>query len=326
MLIYSLLILSSLAFELLGIIMLVTNEYPWYVVIFIHLFACMLAIYSISRRKKYFHNYNKSTAYMLFSIAFLIPFFGVLGVFIIARWLRVSQSRFHKVRIKDVTLEDLIQPLRTSYGIGGLRKRLENKDLSVNARISALNSISLLGSSSSNLLIRTMLPENQDELRLLAFYLLGKQEKKYIPKISKALNLLQHETNEWNKAEIYKNIAIEYWELIYHGLVEDNLVDFVLNLSLKYGLLAENMLRDDSGLAFLLGRIYLSLKNYQKAMEFLYKAKTDGAMLSRVSPYLAEAYYYQQKYPEIKQIMSQSAAIDLGYTDSLSAFWSDKNE
>jgi tetratricopeptide (TPR) repeat protein len=259
---------------------------------------------------------------MLFCIAWFIPFFGVIGVFLLARWLRISQSRFHKDYVKDIVFENLVQPMRFNYGIGGLRQRLESKNLSVNTRISALNSINSLGSSAGNHLIRTMLPESQDEIRLLAFYLLSKQEKKFIPKISKALNLLQHESDDASRAELAKNIAIEYWELTYHGLVEENLVNFVLGLALKYALDAKKVLLKDPSLEFLLGRLYLRLKSYESAKDCLLSAISYGAMPSRVIPYLAEAYYYQKNYTAIKSCMKEAAILDLGYVDLITQFWS----
>lgn len=326
MLKYSWLITISFLLDIVSISLLVFNKAPMVVILFIHLLASLLACYVISRNKKKLNHYNKSTGYMLFCIAWFIPLFGVIGVYLLARWLLISQSRFHKDVVRDILLENLVQPLRLNYGVGGLRKRLESQTLPTNARISALNSISALGSSAANHLIRTMLPESQDEIRLLAFYLLSKQEKKYIPKISKALNLLQHETNETTRAELAKNIAIEYWELTYHGLVEDNLVNFVLNLSLKYALMANEILGNDPSLSFILGRIYLRLREYVKANQYLNTALSAGAMPTRIFPYLAESYYYQEKYTEIKNCMTQSAMVDLGYVNLITNFWSYHDE
>lgn len=328
MITFSLLLLVGLLLEITGLLGFAhLNGQMIFILLGVHFVASCCIMLAINQFKTAYRHYNFSLIIMLFLLVFFVPILGIIGSLVIARSLSLSQKNYHKHHIYHIILDDIHSPLRNKYGAGGLRVNLQSSHLPLANRINALKILSTMSPGKINNLVRTVLPDKQDELRLLAFNLLKSQEKIIIPEISKALQLLQQEKSVLKKAKLQKWIALEYWELVYRSLVEPNLIDFVLQQAYQYTQLAIEYFTDDATLWLLLGRIYHRQNFVEQAIEAFEQALACGAREDCIVPYLAEAYFYQRNFSAIRPlIMAQNKIYSAQISKSLMDFWSEKHD
>lgn len=295
--------------------------------VILNLIASYCVVLAADQCKNVFRNYNQATRCQFFLLVFFIPILGIIGSFLMMRWLYLSQKRVHKNLIHDVALSFPSRQMRNKYGIGGLRISLQSPTFSLANRVSALKTLSTMAPDKINNIVRTILPDTVDELRLLAFYVLNKQERKIIPEINKALILLQREQSPEEKAKLEHWLAFEYWELVYRHLIEPSLINFMLQRALHYANSALKYFTNDPSLWFLLGRIHYREREFDEAIEAFAKAVAYGAAKNRIVPYLAEVYFYQRNFPAIKSLISSQPAASITQVNKVVVdFWSDANE
>jgi polysaccharide biosynthesis protein PelE len=257
---------------------------------------------------------------------FFVPILGIMSSLIITRWLCLGQQSAKMQSIRSISLSDPLRPLRKKYGVSGLKIHLQSHEFPLYARVNALKSLSAIPADKSNNLIRTVLPDKQDELRLLAFKLIDQQEKKIVKQINSALELSKNSLSENEKTKLYKWLALEYWELVHCSLIEPVMLNFVLNQTIHYINLSKEHSDNDPSLWYLLGRIHLIKTNYELAINAFEQAIKHGYLKNRVLPYLAEAYFFQHKYHETKQLLSSIHTLGTGQiSHTIIAFWSQQH-
>jgi tetratricopeptide (TPR) repeat protein len=328
MITFSLLLLSGLLLDITSIL-LFSHFQGWMLMALFgaHLLASGCIMLAINQFKSYYRHYSYALIVMLFLLVFFVPVLGILGSLIIARALSLSQDNYRKHPIHHVVLDDADVPLRNKYGAGGLRVNLQSADMPLVNRINALKILSTMAPGKINNLIRTILPDKQEELRLLAFNLLKSQEKTIFPEISKALQLLKNEKSALKQAKLHKWIALEYWELVYRSLVEPNLVDFVLQQAYHYTQLALDYFEYDATLWLLLGRIFHRQNYVEQAVNAFERALACGAREDTIVPYLVEAYFYQRKFSAIKPLIAAQKKIYYAQiSQAVIDFWSEPND
>lgn len=324
--IFSFLVLTGLILQIVALFVLQHGLLSIFLALSMLLVGSFCIITAIDQYKSYYRFYTTPIRFMIFLIVFFIPVLGVIAGLLLMRWLWQSQQNKHKNLIHDIVISNIPKPLRSRYGIGGLRVSLQSRELPIENRVEALKALSLMPPRNINNLVRTVLPDTNDELRLLAFYILSKQEKKIVPKINKALRLLKHEESPYEKAKLERWIAYEYWELVYCNLIEPGLMDFVLVRVLHFAKLAQEYFHEDSNLWLLQGRAHFYMNQFNEASEAFAKALSHGASKNRIIPYLVEIYFYQRNFTAIKALIkSQSVISGEQFGKALMNFWSIEN-
>jgi len=161
-------------------------------------------------------------------------------------------------------------------------------------------------------LLKRALSSEQDEVRLMAFSAISKMEKEVFERINLLIKELEKVKTPEELYRISSSLAELYWELVYLGIAEEELAEFylrtaleyairALETTLKYGLRALEISKDGK-LLFLIGRIYLRLKDYEKAEKFLREAVEEGIPIEKVAPYLMEIYFIRRDWKVLKKI------------------------
>lgn len=223
-------------------------------------------------------------------------------------------------------LERIHSP-KVQHGAGWATKTLENSSESVEKRTEAMFIVGENVSFKENKLMQSLLSDDQDEIRLLAFSLLEQQERKIMNSISACKKAIADEKgkDDPNKLALnYKNIAILYWELIYRNLLEKDLRTMILKEAYHYANLAVQHLPKDAILWVLIGKIYLYEKKYDEAERAFKQAIHDNALDTLVYPYLAEIMFSQHKYVEIKKLLQPLTELkEIPRLSEVVSFWSE---
>jgi tetratricopeptide (TPR) repeat protein len=143
---------------------------------------------------------------------------------------------------------------------------------------------------------------NNDEFTMIAFTSLKKIEEELFSSINEARKI----ENDYMR---YSKLAKSYWELYYLKLEGEDILNYFLTECEKYTKLALEINPNDNYLLFLLGRIYLTRKDYTKAREFFYKSLENSVFPQMVLPYLIEVLYYQRDFKAI-EMLSKKYPID----------------
>ena len=181
---------------------------------------------------------------------------------------------------------------------------LLNRAAPGSSRVAALLAVG--ASAHCGALLRELLADPEEELRLLAYGMLDRQEKAIAAALARERRLLA-EAEAIGEREIAREICGRigalYWELVYTDLAQGDTARFALEQALTY---TERALRDDAGDGahwLLIGRIRMRRGELDAAEQALRQALAYGYPRVRVLPYLAELRFLQRRYPEVRQAM-----------------------
>lgn len=289
-----------------------------------HLVANFFVIIALSFFLKSFYQKLPVTYVLLLtSFSVFLPLLGVLLSCILTFLAyRFSEARNeHLIRIVKRQYE--AEPLDIRYGVGGVRVRLQSKKFPLSSKTAALFAMGNSKLNTTNNILQEILPDKEEDLRLLAFGLLEFQEKDINNHICATAEYLEKTTDPIQKAFLQKQIAQLYWELVYRGLSSD-MEKLILEHARNYAEEALKKLEDYASLWVLLGKIHYRLKNVELAHEMFMRAKNLGAPLKDFVSYLAENAYRQRNFDEVIEFFKNSGALrDIPTIGPVVRFWND---
>lgn len=170
--------------------------------------------------------------------------------------------------------------------------------------------------------IKHFLSDSSDETRLYAFALVSSFEKKLNDRLTELNKKIEEEKNEELLEKYNFDLAMTYWQFIYHGVADEQLTGF-------YTKKIENILLDinnNSSAFMLLGKIHIFNKEYDKSEEAFKKAIKLGVPQSVVSTFFAEIKYGQKKYNSVSRyIIPEQFNLDLRLKPLVSIWIRDEN-
>jgi tetratricopeptide (TPR) repeat protein len=189
--------------------------------------------------------------------------------------------------------------IRRTVGEGVFSNLSTNLPYSLKLKtISILKNLKLAGTGR---ILKEVLSDDNDEVRLLAFSILSNEENKLTKNIYFLQEKLKEVKENEEKAEILQNIGILYWEMIFLDIVDEELKDFYLQEAKRY--FTEYLkIKESFDSLFYLGRIALREEEFDAAEKYFSKAlniKKDNKIL----PYTAEIYFYRKNYKKVLQIL-----------------------
>jgi polysaccharide biosynthesis protein PelE len=292
--------------------------------IVINFFIAMLCMFSIPKVLKTQHYLIIILFFVL--IASLVPVLGsfIIGIFaVFLNWFyrKDANETMRLAKIPDFVREKTFKS-KSTLDERKIRETLTSELSDIAEKINALTTINLEASSRVNLINRTLLSETTDEIRLLAFSLLAKQENEINEQINHLLNKLKATANNFNPAKICKYLALLYWKLIEFNLVQEDFLDFTINKSLTYANKALEEYPEDNALWALLGRIYILQNNIPKAYDALNRATRLHASDRKILPYLAELSFKNKNYAEMKNYLFMNNSLrDVPALFPIMNFW-----
>ncbi len=269
---------------------------------------------------------KKALFILLFMFDFFVPVLGALFCWLLLLWgFKKSQQ------IKIITRTDNIDPHEISegfpvveriFGEGSLKSLLQNRFAPSQRKIKALSILTQMKTKSSLELIRGTLSDPDDEVRLVGFSMIDKMEKKINEKITELKNVITTQRDAKKRASYHKELAFTYWELLYQGLVDEQLKTFVIENLIKEIDYAKKEIDDDPALYKLEGRVLLIQSKYDKAKASFVKALDLGIAKTEVAAYMAEISFQERNYSRIAYWMRKIPPQTLNYQlQSLKAVW-----
>ena len=172
---------------------------------------------------------------------------------------------------------------------------------------------------------RLALKDPNDEVRLLAFALLNRQEKviearmreRYSQAGGSALDqvFLKH-----------KALANDFWELAYLGTPHESTLVSLCGRAHEHVQAALQLRPNDGGLQFLLGRILLTKKELDAASEAFENARRCGIDVRQSAPFLAEIAFLKGCHADVKHhlTLAGNSRIQLSLK-KVSTYWKGVN-
>lgn len=242
----------------------------------------------------------------IFSLAFFVPVLGTVGVVAAifpALYLPRKREKqvWQAVGIPDLPYRAQLQSRSPIFADGGLQDVLRHAP-DPDQRLAALLATKRMPGKEAVPILKLALGDPSDDVRLLAYSMLDKQESDINLRIQIALGQL-HGASTQAAGKLHGTLARWYWELAYLGLAQGSVLEHVLNQSNEH---AEQALQAGEGgeLFLLAGRIALELGDVQRAEVLLTKAQEDGMGAAQILPFHAELAFESGQYHEIPGLLS----------------------
>lgn len=246
-----------------------------------------------------------------FAIAFFVPVLGVLGLLgaVIIGRLIPERARREGFEVHQApTYDPRSGEIALVRSKGGVRVQLENTEAPVETRLKALLAVQSLPARVANPLVREMLSDPSDDLRLVAYGILDAREKSINARIHAAMQRLVQQPPARERAALERQLADLYWELVYQGLVQGDLRDHALAQVRKHLDQALSLDPEDAALWSLSGRLAAQEGGYDEAQRAFERARLFGLSEARVLPYLAEVAFRLRRFDEVRELARKLGA------------------
>jgi polysaccharide biosynthesis protein PelE len=193
-----------------------------------------------------------------------------------------------------------------SYGRGArLKAELQNSEAATAVRMTALLAMQSMPAHTISPLLRGMLADPLDDIRLLAYGMLESQEKLLTQRILAELPKLGRQLAPNERFDVNKTLAELYGELIYAHLVQGDVYRNAADQADAYATAALTVDERDASLWRLRGRLALDRGDLDAADIMLARAIEHGFARDRMLPYLAEAAYLRGDFARVKTLLAQ---------------------
>jgi hypothetical protein len=193
----------------------------------------------------------------------------------------------------------------SGFRSGRVRSQLSNQDSPLDHRLNALMALQDAPARITADLLRGLLSDSAEDLRLLAYGIMDGKEKEIAHRIQQTSSSLPTLTSDEQRYAAHKRISELYFELIYQNLVQGDMRLFCVEQVRKNIELAHQF-QADAGLWFMLARLELTQGNTDAAEVALLKAGTENFTRQRLLPYLAELRFLQRRFADVRALFQES--------------------
>lgn len=282
------------------------------------LISIVISVISAKYLHKRFPSSKKRNFIFMFLFNLALPLIGYLFSIWIAYYLKHvtyedELENTHMINLEE--FEDSFINVERAFGEGSMLELMQNDYAPTSLKIKALVSMSDNISQKNISIIKHTLSSNNDEVRLFSFAIIDRIERGINSKIYKNLEKFKKEQDHIKRANIAKELAMLYWEMIYYELSEDSLQGYILNEVVKYIEIASEIDKYELKLHVILGRVYMLRKEYERAAtEFSFIYEMNPYEHVYVMPFLAEINFENGSYAVVKSIISESKGLKLNST------------
>ena len=245
---------------------------------------------------------------LLFSCIFFVPVLGFVGVLAGALMRHLlprlkAPQRFSAVRLPDLDIHESSEKSAAGFRQAGVRQFLKNERAPVPQRLRAMVALSHAPSRIGSPVLRELLGDSEDDLRLLAYGLLDSREKRLNADIHEARQRYAASRDAEQRSRVAHQLAALYWELIYQGLVQGDLLDYAVGEALRYSETALQTRGNDPALHLQHGRLLQQMGRLEEADAAYRRARELGLPASRVVPYLAELAFARRDFVQVRALL-----------------------
>ncbi len=276
-----------------------------YIIFFEIIFWIIVSFLLVQFMPKRFKNYKKEIFLFFVVINVGLIYIGILLTLVMMlfglSWAtsRESQPDYEMVFFEDHLSEFPLVNSKFQEGILTVEGE-HTKAISTDEKIKSLSILYDSNAEGNIGKIKKFLADSSDETRLYAFALISSFEKKLNTQIKILHEKVENSSNEKERNQHLYELALTYWQFIFHGVASDKLSGF-------YTKKIENTLEQITQhprAYILLGKIHLFNKHYQEAEEAFFKAVELGIPKESIFTFLAEIKFEQQKYNEVSNYIS----------------------
>jgi tetratricopeptide (TPR) repeat protein len=208
------------------------------------------------------------------------------------------------------------------YGPGGFRARLLSRRIPSASRLIPLMALGNRATPFGNRMMKEMLKDPADELRLMAYGTLERREMDFQKSMAEARTALRAAADDRRRLIWLRRLTFLQWEMVYQELVEGELSRFYLEQAAETGRQALEMEPMDGPLLMVYGRIQARLGAWDEALEALDGAERLGTPALRVVPHLAEVAFLRRDFAETRRLLNQTPELwQAGILRPLLRFW-----
>ena len=269
------------------------------------------------RRGAFFH---------IFVICLFLPVAGSVLFMCVTIVAVIFPTPLDNVNVSSVENPEFVTYLisRVTHGTGArLRARLENLRSSPQDRVAALVAMQSLPSHVTGTMLRDLLSDPIEEIRLLAYGIVDGTEKAIMQRIFVAREQLANATESDTEANACARLAELYWELIYQNLVRGEVYRYSLGQVERYARQALAQNQENASMYYLLGRCASLNDAPQHAEEFFKRAQELHFPTDRLLPWLAEMAFLKRDYSRVGPLLgSLSKGSMVPLLQPLMRYWS----
>ena len=242
---------------------------------------------------------------VFFLFAFLVPIltiFTTIAIIITARYFSkpAIYYPFIKIALPQFTLGTA--GIRHTLGEAAIQTRLNTPSLSTEVRMKALLTANIMSPRYSIPMLKALLGDEADDLRLLAYGMLDNREKTLNSLIHDLLKKLVDCTCTDLQHLYHKQLTELYWAFVYEQLAEGDMRTYMLGQAERYALSALEI-KEDGDLWVLLAQILVKQEKPLGAEAAFKHAQRLGIPATRISPYLAELAFLKHDYAQVRQYL-----------------------
>jgi tetratricopeptide (TPR) repeat protein len=249
---------------------------------------------------------------LIVACCYAVPIAGFLGVLAAALSLHYlgrthSAEEYESVQLPEF---DLHQHRQGNFRHAGLRSFLGNSDAPIQARMRAMVALQYVSGRTASPLLRSVLSDPSEDLRLLAYGMLDSLEKRINQAIDQELSALQAESADGGvptdgaaRLESLRRLSDLYWELVYQELVQGDLREHAIRESLRHCDAVLQAQPENAPLHMRRGRLLHALRRPQEAQESYEAASRLGLPATRVLPYQAQLCFERGDYAQARALV-----------------------
>ena len=262
----------------------------------------------------------------LFAYNFFMPVLGMgitLLAFMLGIWLPRLSRRHDYASVAPPRFTTHRNQEGTGFRGGQVRAQLGNPHAPLYQRLKALVALQDTPAHATGALLRKLLSDPADDLRLLAYGILDGKEKQIMQRIQENQRLLDAgQADEGERHAGHKRIAELYFELIYQDLVQGDMRRFAGEQVRQHIRDAQRHDAGDAGLWFMLARLELQAADVDAAAHALEQAQRGGFARERLLPYVAELRFLQRRYGDVRQLFGElQATSTLPAVRAMRGYW-----
>lgn len=243
---------------------------------------------------------------LVFGAGYALPGLGFVAALAGALLLRALPAyRRHDV-FEPHALPKIDPHQRAGAGFrqSGLSSFLSNPQAPEASRLRALVALQSVPGRVAAPLLRGVLADPSEDLRLLAYGMLDNHEKRLNDEIHRERKrLADAAAGSADALAATRRLADLYWELIYQELVQGDLFRHALDASLRYTESALAAQPADPTMQLRRGRLLHLLGHDAPAAAAYDQALALGLPLTRITPYLAELAFARRDFPAVRRLM-----------------------
>lgn len=288
-----------------------TNQTLWKTLLFLALHAgasalVAVAVWPVFRR--YFEDRPRWPVALFFSLAFFVPMLGLLGFLVgltIALWAPKATMYQPYATVPIPRFSPARSGKEPSFRSTSVREDVANTDLPEELRLKALLSVQEMPARATSSLLRELLADRSDDIRLLSYGMLRNKERAISERIATSMDALKDAKSDIAKFQAAKELAELNWELVYQNLVVGDMRRHALNEGLRYIDIATALRDDDPGVWYLASRLAFRAEQLDRAGQCMDKALENGYPRTRALSNMAELAYAGGELAKLRGLMAE---------------------